>query len=97
MLFLHNASGLIMGLLLVLNGLLYWFRNCPGYLLAPLNGLHFLVDDGLFVIKGYPRHCCVLVTAMCSRRSHQVVMLNPNHEVSLEIERVGLCFINKIK
>ena len=72
MLFFHNASSLIMGLLLVLNGLLYWLRNCPGYLLAPLNGLHFLVDDGLFVIKGYPRHCCVLVTATCSRRSHQL-------------------------
>ena len=72
MLFFHNASSPIMGLLLVSNGLLCWFRNCPGYLLAPLNDLPFLVVDGLFVIRGCPRHYDGLVTIMCSRQSHQL-------------------------
>ena len=72
MLFFHNASSPIMGLLLVSNGLLCWFRNCPGYLLAPLNDLPFLVVDGLFVIKGYPRHYVDLVKVTCSRQSHQL-------------------------
>ena len=71
MLFFHNASSPIMGLLLVPNGLLYWFCNRPSYLLAPLNDLPFLVVDGLFVIWGYPRHYYGFVTVMCSRRSHQ--------------------------
>ena len=29
-----------------------WFRNCPGYLLAPLNDFPFLFGDDLFVVKG---------------------------------------------
>ena len=70
--FFHNASSPIMGLLLVSNGLLCWFRNYPGYLLAPLNDSLFLVGDDLFVVKVYLVTSVDLVRVMWSRHSYQL-------------------------
>ena len=67
-----NAFSPIMGLLLDSNGLFCWFRNCPGYLLAPLNDFLFLVGDDSFVVKVYLGTSVDLVKVMWSRHSHQL-------------------------
>ena len=87
MLLFTNASSPIMGLLLGSNGLLCWFRNCPGYLLAPLNDFLYLVSGDSFVVKLYLVTSVGLVRVMWSRHSHQTTFSEyPEEELNMLYE-----------